>query len=187
MQVMVRLGQVRLGQVERLILQGGCGVRLTAGNNTVVNWDVVVFIEMSLFFSALWGESSIRTWFLHQRRFADRTLVAATLSAPVQTDPGAHTASCTMGTRSSPGLKSGRGVTLTLHPLLVTLSNNSRTIPVFPLKAVRPVQTLSACKRVHFTLLFTLPQRGTRTAIAQWLKRCATNRKVTGSIPADIV
>jgi hypothetical protein len=42
-------------------------------------------------------------------------------SAPVQTDPGAHQASCTMGTRSIPGVKSGRGVTLTLHPLLVPL------------------------------------------------------------------
>ena len=42
-------------------------------------------------------------------------------SAPVQTDPGAHPASCTMGTGSFPGLKSGRGVTLTPHPLLVPL------------------------------------------------------------------
>ena len=38
------------------------------------------------------------------------------LSAPVQTDPGAHPASCTMGTGSFPGVKSGRGVTLTPHP-----------------------------------------------------------------------
>ena len=33
------------------------------------------------------------------------------LSAPVQTGPGAHPASCTMGTRSLPGVKRpGRGV-----------------------------------------------------------------------------
>ena len=31
----------------------------------------------------------------------------------VQTGPGAHPASCTMGTGSFPGVKSGRGVTLT--------------------------------------------------------------------------
>jgi hypothetical protein len=43
-------------------------------------------------------------------------------SAPVQTGPGAHPASCTMGTRSFPGAKSGRGVTLTPHPLLVPLA-----------------------------------------------------------------
>jgi len=35
----------------------------------------------------------------------------ATLYAPVQTGPGAHPASCTMGTGSYPGVKSGRGMT----------------------------------------------------------------------------
>ena len=40
-------------------------------------------------------------------------------SAPVQTGPGVHPASCTMSTGSFPGVKSGRGVTLTPHPLLV--------------------------------------------------------------------
>jgi hypothetical protein len=42
-------------------------------------------------------------------------------SAPVQTGPGAHPASCTMGTGSFLGVKSGRGVRLTPHPLLVPL------------------------------------------------------------------
>jgi hypothetical protein len=37
-------------------------------------------------------------------------------SAPVQTGPGAHPASCTMGTGSFPGVESSRGVTLTPHP-----------------------------------------------------------------------
>jgi len=37
-------------------------------------------------------------------------------SAPVQTDPGAHPASCTMGTRSFQGVKNGQDVTLTPHP-----------------------------------------------------------------------
>jgi len=41
---------------------------------------------------------------------------------PVQTGPGAHPASCTMGTGSFPGVKSGRGVLLTTHPLLVQRS-----------------------------------------------------------------
>ena len=40
----------------------------------------------------------------------------ARFSAPVQTGPGAHPASCTMCTGSFPGVKSGRDVTLTLHP-----------------------------------------------------------------------
>ena len=35
---------------------------------------------------------------------------------PVQTDPRAHPASCTMGTVSIPEVKHGRGVLLTTHP-----------------------------------------------------------------------
>jgi hypothetical protein len=45
-------------------------------------------------------------------------------SAPFQSGPGAHPASCTMGTGSFPGIESGRGVTLTSHPLLVPRSKN---------------------------------------------------------------
>jgi hypothetical protein len=37
---------------------------------------------------------------------------------------GAHPASCRMGTGSFPGVESGRGVTLTPHPLLVPRSKN---------------------------------------------------------------
>jgi hypothetical protein len=46
----------------------------------------------------------------------NRILVEPRLSAPVQTGPGTHPASCTMGTVSFPGVKSSRGMTLTLHP-----------------------------------------------------------------------
>jgi len=145
----------------------------------------------------------------------DRIPVEARFSAPVQTGPGAHPASCTRGTRSFPGVKSGRGVTLTPHPFLVPLVMKeysytstplmgrtactepqclyrgalylyltvelylyspygpyglyrasvpvqgctlpllyNRAIPLLPLWAVRPLQSLSACTRVHFT--FTL-------------------------------
>ena len=69
---------------------------------------------------------------------------AARFSAPLQTGPGAHPASCTMGTRSFSGVQSGRGVTLTPHPLLVPWSRKSRGIPLLPLWALRPVQSLSA-------------------------------------------
>jgi len=41
---------------------------------------------------------------------------AARFSARVQTGPGAHPASCSMGTGSFPGVKSVRGVTLTPLP-----------------------------------------------------------------------
>ena len=50
-----------------------------------------------------------------------RIPVEARFSAPVQTGPRTHPASCTMGTRSFLGVKSGRGVTLTPHPLIVPL------------------------------------------------------------------
>ena len=115
-----------------------------------------------------------------------------------------------MGTGSFPRVKSGRGVTLTPHPLLMHSSAvgrgrasrpdhdqqhcyhhaptvkpelylyypygpyglysaqclykgalylylwswKSRAIPLLPLWAVRPVQSLSACTRVHFTFTF---------------------------------
>ena len=52
----------------------------------------------------------------------DRIPVAARFSAPVQTGPGAHPASCKMGTGSFLGVKSGRDVTLTPHPLVVPWS-----------------------------------------------------------------
>ena len=77
----------------------------------------------------------------------------ARFSAPVQTGPGAHPASCTRDTRSFPVVKSGRGVTLTPYPLLVPWSRKSRAVPLLPLRAVRPVQSLSACTSVHVTLL----------------------------------
>ena len=49
---------------------------------------------------------------------------------PVQTGLGAHPASCTMGNGSLPGVKRGRGVLLTPHPLLVPRSWKSRAIPL---------------------------------------------------------
>ena len=87
-------------------------------------------------------------------------------SEPVQTGPGAHPASCTMGTGSFPGVKRpGRdadpsppfsavvkkvysytstptmGRTACTEPLCLY----SRAIPLLPLWAVQPVQSLSAC------------------------------------------
>jgi len=52
---------------------------------------------------------------------------------PVQTGPGAHPASCTMGIESFPGVKCGRGVLLTTHLLLAPRSWKGRAIPLPPL------------------------------------------------------
>ena len=63
-----------------------------------------------------------------------------------------------MGTGSFPGVKSGRGPTVTPHSLLVPWSWKSRAIPLLPLWTVlwtvRPVQSLSACTRVTFTFFW---------------------------------
>ena len=56
---------------------------------------------------------------------------------PVQIDPGAHPASYKTGTGSFPGVKCGRGVLLTTHPLLVPRSWKSRAIPL-PTLWVKP-------------------------------------------------
>ena len=77
--------------------------------------------------------------------------VGARFSRPA---PGAQPASRTMGTGSFPGVKSVPGMALTPHPLLVPWSWMSRAIPLLPLWAVRPVQSLSACTKVHFTFTF---------------------------------
>jgi hypothetical protein len=48
----------------------------------------------------------------------------ARFSAPVQTGPGAHPASCTIGTGSFPGVERSQGMKLTPHPLPVPRSKN---------------------------------------------------------------
>jgi len=55
-----------------------------------------------------------------------------------------------------PGVKSGRGVTLTSYPLLVLWSRKSRAIHLLPLWAVRAVQSLSVCTRVHFAFFYQI-------------------------------
>ena len=71
-----------------------------------------------------------------------------------------------MGTGCFPGVKSCLGVTLTPHPLLVRSSWKGRAIPLPPLWAVRPVQSLSACTRVNFTFFFYLPMPCTTKSLS---------------------
>ena len=75
--------------------------------------------------------------------------------------------SCTIGTGSFSGIQSGRGVTLTPHPLVMPWSRKSRAIPLLPLWTVRPVQSLSACTTVHFTFTYTSTPPMDRTACTQ--------------------
>ena len=65
----------------------------------------------------------------------DRIPVGARFSAPVQTGPGAHLASCTMGTGSFAGVKRpGRGADLP-PTIQVPRSRKSGAIPLLPLWA----------------------------------------------------
>jgi len=76
-----------------------------------------------------------------------------------------------MGTGSFPGVKSDWGLTLTPHPLLVPWSRKSRAIPLLPLWAVRPVQSLSTCTRVHFYFMkLRLDWTGPQTTLSEILK-----------------
>ena len=79
-----------------------------------------------------------------------------------------------MGTGSLPGVKSGRVVALTPHPLLVPWSWKSRAITLLPLWAVRPVQSLSACTRVHFAFTLAIYERYWEILMVQLLVRIFT-------------
>jgi hypothetical protein len=60
----------------------------------------------------------------------------------VQTGPGAHPASCTMGSGSFPGVKRP-GVVLTTHSLLAPRLRMSRAIPLLPLWALGGLYTFT--------------------------------------------
>ena len=72
-----------------------------------------------------------------------------------------------MGTGSFLGVKCGRAVLLTTHPLLVSWYRNSTAIPLLPLRTVPPVQSLSACTTVHFTFTYTSTPPTDRTACTE--------------------
>jgi len=55
--------------------------------------------------------------------------------------------------RGFPGGKEWPGRDAEPSPLLVPWARKSRAKPLLPLRAVRPIQSLSACTRVHFYCL----------------------------------
>ena len=67
----------------------------------------------------------------------EKKIPVGTRFSPVQTGPGAHPASCKIGTGSFPGVKFGRGVLLTTHPILLPRSWKSRAITLPTLWATR--------------------------------------------------
>jgi hypothetical protein len=115
---------------------------------------VIAFLQQRDFFKLLFQNKRKLCVMLRAGRSGDWIPVGARCSAPVQTGPGAHPASCIMGTVSFLGVKIGRGVTLTPHPFIVLWSWKNRAIPLLPLWAVWPMQSLSACTRVQCTFTF---------------------------------
>ena len=81
---------------------------------------------------------------------------------------GAHPASCTMGTGPFPGVKSGRGVTLTTHYHLAP-----RYIYIYIYTNVN-------------IYIYIYIHTHTHTWWRSWLRHCATSRKVAGSIPDGV-
>ena len=77
--------------------------------------------------------------------------VGATFSAPVQTGPGAHPASCTMGTGSFTGVER-RGVVLTPNPPS-SVPKSQKKGKAMPLPTLR---VLVAYKGVNFILTYCI-------------------------------
>ena len=86
------------------------------------------------YWEVLWGFKNInKLLWLHTLSFPGRSRDQIPVGRdfpPFQSGPEAHPASSTMGTGSFPGLKSGQGVLLITHPLLVPWSWKSRAIPL---------------------------------------------------------
>jgi len=108
--------------------------------------------------------------------------VGARFSAPDQTGPGAHPACCTMGTGSFLGVKSGRGVMLTLHPLLVPSSRKGGAIPLLPLMG-HTACTEPQCLYKGCTLLYLYCGHGeiVPVPIAHSFSVCATENDLSHS------
>jgi hypothetical protein len=78
--------------------------------------------------------------------------VGARFSAPVPDRPWGPPSLQYNGYRVFPRGKERPGRDADPSPLLVPWSRKGRAIPLLPLWAVRPVQSLSACTRVQFSL-----------------------------------
>ena len=118
--------------------------------------------------------------------------MGARFSAPIQTGPGAHPASCTMGTGSLPGVKSGQGVTLTPHPLLVPWSRMSRAIPLLPYESYglyRASVPVQGCAVPFLPYISDPGQKKKRAVVSPWRKplpRSTKNSAVTNNVPIRI-
>ena len=82
------------------------------------------------------------------------------------------------GYRFFPGGKERLGRDADPSPLLVPWSRKSRATPLLPLWAIKPVQSLSACTRVHFTFTFSSATRPVRALKEVISKTCCNTWQV---------
>jgi len=98
----------------------------SASRNCLIQKQIYIFLYLHIFI----GESGSSDGIATELR-AGRSEIECRWGRyfpPVQTGPGAHPASCKMGTGSFPGVKCGRSVLLITNPLLVPRSWKSRAI-----------------------------------------------------------
>ena len=121
----------------------------THKNSKTNNWHV-----FSCNHATYWGPVSVVGI---ATGYGDRIPVGARFCAPVQTKL-VYNGLLYNGYRFLPGDKERTERDADPHSLLVPWSRKSRTIPLLPLWAVQPVHSLSACTKVHFTLLYLMQQ-----------------------------
>ena len=110
-----------------ILINSGCAVsRFISAQYVLADMHVYFVLYFIIFsyhkFNSGPGSSVGIATELRAGRSGDRIPVGARFSAPVQTGPEAHPASCKMGTGSFWGVRCCRGVMLTPHPLLVQRS-----------------------------------------------------------------
>ena len=117
------------------------------------NWYTIVYGQ-----SSVYGPGSVVGIVTGYRLgwSGDRIPVGARFSAPIKTGPGAHPASCTMGTRSSPGVKSGQGMTLSPSSAVVKKEQSYTSTPPMGRTASTEPQCLCKGALYHYFLKFSV-------------------------------
>jgi hypothetical protein len=111
------------------------GITLTIQDaSSWLNYYTMLLTLASLGSSVSMGSDyGLHDWAIKVRSLAEAKDISSSLC--VQTSSAAHPAYCPLDTRGpSPGLKCGRGMTLTTHPHLVPRSRMSRSYTPFPPK-----------------------------------------------------
>ena len=139
-------------------------------------WQPINYI---ILLCQLWaGWLSRYSDWLRAGRSGERIPVETRFSAPVQTGPGAHPVSCTMGTGSFLGVKSGRGVTLTPSPPSSTVGHERLELylysPYGPYGLYRASMLVQGCTlpslcQLHFIPIEYFHCKHIKTAIYRYM------------------